>query len=80
MFAVVSSDDQMPVFVKQGCVGYWPCTEDKYLAWGLMHANQGEEVTESALRGSMIGWDNPAAKRAVNWTGDTSPNTLETGE
>jgi hypothetical protein len=24
MFAVVSSDDQSPVFVKQGYVGFWP--------------------------------------------------------
>jgi hypothetical protein len=67
MFAVVSSDDRMPVFVKEGYVGFWPCGPDKYYGWALLHSKQGEVVTEAALRGSMVGWGNPAARPAVQW-------------
>jgi hypothetical protein len=67
MFAVVSSDDRMPVFVKQGKVGLWPCQPDRQLAWARMHVIQGAAITEAALRGSMVGWDNPEARRAVQW-------------
>jgi hypothetical protein len=67
MFAVVSSDDRMPVFVKEGYVGFWPCEVTQQLAWARMHFIQGEVVTEAALRGSMIGWGNPAARPAVDW-------------
>ena len=65
MFAVVSSDDRMPVFVKEGYVGFWPCEPDNILGWALLHSKQGEVVTEAALRGSMVGWDNPAARAAI---------------
>jgi ASCH domain len=67
MFAVVSSDDRSPVFVKQGYVGFWSCKEDQQVGWAHMHLAQGEAVTEAALRGSMVGWDNPAARLAVQW-------------
>jgi predicted transcriptional regulator len=67
MFAVVSSDDQSPVFVKQGYVGFWSCKEDHQVAWAHMHLAQGEAVTKAALRGSMLGWDNPGARLAVEW-------------
>jgi hypothetical protein len=67
MFAVVSSDDHSPVFVKQGYVGFWICKDDHQVAWAHMHLAQGEVVTEAALRGSMVGWDNPAARPAVDW-------------
>ena len=67
MFAVVSSDDRMPVFVKKVYVGFWPCEPDNILGWALLHSKQGEVVTEAALRGSMVGWDNPAARAAIQW-------------
>jgi hypothetical protein len=67
MFAVVDDIEHTAVFVKQGAVGYWPCQTDQQLAWARMHFTQGPAVTEAALRGSMMGWDNPAAQPAVQW-------------
>jgi hypothetical protein len=72
MFAVVSSDDHSSVFVKQGYVGFWICKDDQQVQWAYMHLAQGEAVTEAALRGSMVGWDSPIARRAVEWTGPGS--------
>jgi hypothetical protein len=65
MFAVVDNVDQTPVFVKQGESGFWPCKVDQMGTWMQMHAAQGEAVTESALMGSMFGWEKPAAQLAV---------------
>jgi hypothetical protein len=80
MFAVVSSDDQSPVFVKQGYVGFWSCKDDHRLAWAHMHLAQGEAVTKAALRGSMVGWDNPGARLAVDWKEPRSLVAAKTGE
>jgi len=72
MFAVISGDDRMPVFVKEGYVGFWPCGPDKYYGWAVLHSNQGDVVTEAALRGSMFGWSDPTARAAVQWQGTPS--------
>jgi len=37
------------------------------MAWAHMHLDQGEVVTLAALRGSMAGWDDPAAQPAIKW-------------
>jgi ASCH domain len=75
MFAVVDDLEHTAVFVKQGVVGFWPCQTDRQVAWAHMHVAQGPAVTEAALRGSMVGWNNPAAQPAVQWEGLGSAHT-----
>jgi hypothetical protein len=41
-----------------------------------MHIIQGAAITEAALRGSMVGWQSPAARLAVLW----EPGTVHTQE
>jgi hypothetical protein len=65
MFAVVNDVEKTAVFVKLGEVGFWPCKPEHEPTWSRMHHAQGEAVTAAAKAGSILGWNVPAARAAV---------------
>lgn len=58
-----SSSIRFPIMaVKVGEAGYWQGYEHQAESQGL-----SDEVIESAIAGSMFGWDCPAAQAAMNY-------------
>lgn len=73
IFAVINPTTNEKVFVFVGQVGYYPAPPT---LWPIVRATQTDDVTESALAGSMFGWSGTIAKLACDWSKETTQEIL----
>ena len=64
-FAVDSEYMDCPALIIEGQAGYYPLTLQQY-ADLKDKQSWSKEVLDSAIAGSMFGWDTPAAKQAID--------------